>query len=133
MQSELDRMLDEFFGRPALARAEGVRLPTVDVSETADAVIVKAELPGVDKKDLEVEVMPDSLSLKAEVMREEEKKDEQFHRRERVWQRYERLIPLPAEVIADQVKATMKDGVLEVRMPKTERSKATTPRKIAVE
>lgn len=133
MQSELDRMLDEFFGRPALVRADGVRVPTVDVSETADAVIVKAEVPGVDKKDLAVEVMPDSLSLKAELTREEEKNDEQFHRRERVWQRYERLIPLPAEVITDQVKATMKDGVLEVRMPKTERSKATTPRKIAVE
>ena len=133
MQSELDRMLDEFFGRPALVRADGVRVPTVDVSETADAVIVKAEVPGVDKKDLAVEVMPDSLSLKAELAREEEKNDEQFHRRERVWQRYERLIPLPAEVVTNQVKATMKDGVLKVRMPKTERSKATTPRKIAIE
>lgn len=133
MQSELDRMFDEFFGRPAFVRPEGVRVPTVDVSETADAVIVKAEVPGVDKKDLEVEVTPDSLSLKAEVTREKEEKDRQFHRRERVWQRYERVVPLPAEVVTDQVKATMKDGVLEVRMPKSERSKATPPKKIAVE
>jgi HSP20 family protein len=96
-------------------------------------VIVKAEVPGVDKKDLEVEVTPDSLSLKAEVTREKEEKDRQFHRRERVWQRYERVVPLPAEVVTDQVKATMKDGVLEVRMPKSERSKATPPKKIAVE
>jgi len=133
MQSELDRMLDDFFGRPALVRAEGVRIPTVDVSETADAVLVKAEMPGVDKKDLAVEVMPDSLSLKAEMTQEKEEKGQQYHRRERVWQRYERVVPLPGEVVTDQVKATMKDGVLEVRMPKTERSKATTPRKIAIE
>ena len=133
MQSELDRMFDDFFGRPALVRAEGVRVPTVDVSETADAVLVKAEMPGVDKKDLNVEVMPGNLLLKAEITREKEEKDGQFHRRERVWQRYERVVPLPAEVVTDQVKATMKDGVLEVRMPKTERSKATTPRKIAIE
>jgi HSP20 family protein len=133
MQSDLDRMFEEFFGRPTLAPTDGVRIPLVDVSETADAVIVKAEVPGVDKKDLEVEVMPESLSLRAEVSTEKEEKDKTYHRRERVWQRFERIIPLPAEVVTDQVKATMKDGVLEVRMPKTERSKATTPRKISVE
>ena len=132
MQSDLDRMFEEFFGRPTLAPTDGVRIPLVDVSETADAVIVKAEVPGVDKKDLEVEVMPESLSLRAEVSTEKEEKDKTYHRRERVWQRFERIIPLPAEVVTDQVKATMKDGVLEVRMPKTERSKATTPRKISV-
>ncbi len=133
LQSDLDRMFEEFFGRPALATTEGVRAPTVDVSETADAVIVKAEMPGVDKKDIEVEVMPESISLKAEVIKEKEEREETYHRRERVWQRFERIIPLPAEVITDQAKATMKDGVLEVRLTKTERGKAKTPRKVSVE
>ncbi len=133
MQGELDRMFDEFFGRGALFRTEGIRVPSIDVSETADAVIVKAEVPGVDKKDLEIEAMPDSLSIKAEVSSEKEEKDKTYHRRERTWQRYERVIPLPAEVVTDQVKAIMKDGVLEVKLPKTERSKGAIPRKVSVE
>ena len=132
MQGELDRMFDEFFGRPALA-ASDIRVPSVDVSETADSVVVKAEVPGVSKKDLEVEVMPESISLKAEVTQEKEEKDKTYHRRERVWQRYERVIPLPAEVMTDQAKATMKDGVLEVVLPKSERSKAATPKKLSIE
>ncbi len=132
LQSELDRALDEFFGRSVM-KADGVRAPTVDVSETAEEVIVKAELPGVEKKDVQVEVLPESLSLKAEVIQEKEEKERTYHRRERVWRHYERLIPLPAEVITDKVKAVMKDGVLEVRMPKTEPSKETAPKKVAIE
>lgn len=132
VQTGLDRVFDEFFGRP-LPRQEGVRAPTIDMSETADEVVVKAELPGVDKKGLEVEALPESLSIRAEMSEEKEEKQQTYHRRERVWRRYERVIPLPAEVVTDQVKATMKDGVLEVRMPKTERSKADTPRKITIE
>ena len=132
MQGDLDRVFDEFFGRP-IARQEGVRAPALDVSETPDEVLVKAELPGVDKKDLEVEVLPESLSLRAETAEEKEEKEQTYHRRERTWRRYERLVPLPAEVVTDQAKAVMKDGVLEVRMPKTERGKAATPRKLTVE
>jgi len=132
LQSELDHAFDEFFGR-SLMKADGVRAPTVDVSETAEEVIVKAELPGVDKKDVQVEVLPESLSLKAEVIQEKEEKERTYHRRERVWRHYERLIPLPAEVITDKVKAVMKDGVLEIRMPKTEPSKETAPKKVAIE
>ncbi len=132
MQTDLDRVFDEFFGRP-WARQEGVRAPTVDVSETPEEVLVKAEMPGVDRKDLEVEVLPESLALRAEMSQEKEEKEQSYHRRERVWRRYERVIPLPAEVVTAQVKAAMKDGVLEVRMPKTERSRAATPRKVAVD
>lgn len=103
----------------------------MDVSETAEEVIVKMELPGVDKK--EVEVLPDSISLKAEVSEEREEKERTYHRRERVWRHYERLLPLPAEVVTDKVKATMRDGVLEVRMTKTEPSKEMAPKKVAIE
>ena len=132
MQGDLDCVFDEFFGRP-LARQEGVRAPTIDVSETSDEVLVKAEMPGVDKKDIEVEVLPESLSLRAQVSEEKEEKGQTCHRRERLCRRYERVIPLPAEVMTNEAKAIMKDGVLEVRMPKTERSKASTPRKLTVD
>lgn len=132
MQTDLDRVFDDFFGRP-LARTEGVRAPTVDVSETDEEVLVKAEMPGVDKKDIEVEVMPESLSLTAQMTTEKEEKEQTYHRRERVWRSYARVIPLPAEVVTDQVKATMKDGVLEVRLPKSAKSKAGAAQKVSVE
>ncbi len=134
-QRDLDRLFDSFFGRPLLRweQEEGVRLPAVDVSETESEVLVTAELPGVDRKDLEVEVLPEALSLKAETVKESEKREEAYHRRERVWGRFERTIPLPAEVVTDQVKAVFKDGVLEVRLPKTAQAKAATPKKIEIE
>jgi len=132
MQTDLDRVFEDFFGRP-VSRAEGVRAPTVDVSETDEEILVKAEMPGVEKKNIEVEVMPESLSLSAQTSEEKEEKEQTYHRRERVWRSYARVIPLPAEVVTDQAKATMKDGVLEIRLPKSARSKAETPRKVSVE
>lgn len=132
MQGDLDRVFDEFFGH-SLTRREDARPPAVDVSETADEVLVKAELPGVNKEDLQVEILPESLSLRAVTTAEKEEKERTYHRRERVWRRYERHIPLPAEVVTAEAKAALTDGVLEVRMPKTERSKETTPRKLPVE
>jgi HSP20 family protein len=134
MQTDLDRLFEEFFGRPMLSpEREGVRLPSVDVSETDTEVVVKAELPGVSRDNIEVEVRPESISIAAEMSKEEEQKEQTWHRRERVWGRYERVIPLPAEVITDQAKAKLKDGVLEVRMTKTERAKASTARKVKIE
>ncbi|HUU54946.1 MAG TPA: Hsp20 family protein [Armatimonadota bacterium] len=109
MQGDRDRVFEEFFGRP-LSRREGVRAPTVDMSETVDEVVVRAEMSEA-----------------------KEGKEETDHRRERIWRGYERAISLPAEVVTNQVKAVMKDGGLEMRLPKTARSKAATPRKVAVE
>jgi HSP20 family protein len=65
--------------------------------------------------------------------KETENKGETYHRRERVWGRFERTIPLPAEVVADRVKAVSKDGVLEIRLPKAERAKASTPKKVKID
>lgn len=134
-QRDVERMFDDFFGRPLrrLEVEEGVRLPAVDVSETDDEVVVKAELPGLSRDNLEVEVMPESLSLSGTMSQESEEKEGTYHRRERVWGRFERVIPLPAEVVSDQAKATLKDGLLEVRLPKTATAKAATPKKVNIE
>ena len=134
IQRDLDRMFDEFLGRPMMRwESEGVRTPTVDVAETADEVVVTAEVPGIERKHLEVEVLPESLALKAEMSKESEEKDSSFHRRERVWGRYERTIPLPTEVVSDKAQAKLKDGVLTVRVPKTERARSETPTRVKVE
>ncbi|UCC69186.1 MAG: Hsp20/alpha crystallin family protein [Armatimonadota bacterium] len=134
-QRDLDRLFDSFFGRPLLRweQEEGVRVPAVDLTETENEVVVTAELPGVERKDLDVEVLPEALTLKAEMSQESEQKEETYHRRERVWGRFERTLSLPAEVVADQVKAVFKDGVLEVRLPKTEQARAATPKKVNIE
>lgn len=134
MQSDLDRVFEEFFGRPTLRTwEEGVRMPAVDISETDEEVVVKAELPGVERDDIQVEVMPESLSLRAEMSKESEQKGETFHRRERVWGRFERTLPLPAEVVTDKTKATFKDGLLEVRLSKSDRAKAAAPKQVKIE
>jgi len=127
IQHEMDRFLRGFFG-PGVTEVEEferVRIPSVDISETGDEVIVKAEVPGIKKEDLDIEVMPEVLTLAAEVKREQEEggREETFHRRERVWQRFERTIPLPAEVKAGEVKAKLENGVLEIHLPKVEEEK----------
>jgi HSP20 family protein len=134
-QRDLDRLFDSFFGRPLVRWEEedGVRVPAMDVTETDSEIVVTAELPGVDRKDIDVEVLPESLSVKAEMSRETEGKERTYHRRERVWGRFERTVSLPAEALTDQVKAVLKDGVLEIRLPKTKRPKASTPRKVEID
>ena len=134
MQRDLDRLLSEFFGQP-LTRWEGEasRTPSVYVAETGDEVLVTADLPGVDRGGLEVEVTSDGLSLKAEMSSEREEKDASYSRRERVWSCFERWIPLPSEVLADKVEAKLKDGVLRVRLPKAQPAKVEEPTRVEVE
>lgn len=136
MEREMDRMMRRFFRPLVEAEAmEEVRIPSIDVSETEDEVIVKAEVPGIKKEDLSIEVLPDTLQLSAKLSREREEgaKEGTFHLRERVWGRFERSIPLPTEVKVDQVKAALHEGVLEVRLPKMEPTKAIQPRKVEVQ
>jgi HSP20 family protein len=135
MEREMDRMMRRFF-RPfaEIEEAEGVRIPSVDVSETENEVLVKEEIPGIKKEDLSIEVLPDTLRLSAQLSHErEEGKEGTYHLRERVWGRFERSIPLPVEVKVDEVKASLHEGVLEVRLPKMEPTKVTEPRKIEVQ
>ena len=134
-QRDLDRLFDSFFGRPLVRweGEEGIRVPAMDVTETDSEIVVTAELPGVDRKDIDVEVLPESLSVRAEMSRESEEREKTYHRRERVWGRFERTVSLPADAVTDQVKAVLKDGVLEIRLPKTERSKASTPKKVEID
>lgn len=137
MQRDMDRMFSDLFGQPLVRwereEGEGIRIPSVDLVETEQEVILTAELPGIDKDRIQLEVMPEQLTLSAEMREEREHKEGTLHRCERVWGRFERSIPLPVEVLTDQVKASFKDGILEVHLPKSERAKAATPRKVSIE
>jgi HSP20 family protein len=118
---EMDRLFDRFFEDwPSRLWPEGTQwAPSVDVSETPKEVIVKAELPGMDPKEIDVSVRGDVLTLRGERKKEEEKKGENFHRIERRYGAFTRSIRLPAEVDANKVSAEYKEGVLKINLPKT--------------
>jgi HSP20 family protein len=98
--------------------------PIVDVFEEKDDIVVKAELPGIEKDNIEVNLADHTLTIKGEKKKEEEIKEANYYRAERSYGSFLRTLDLPRDVRADQVKASFKNGILEVRMPKTEEAKA---------
>lgn len=118
LQREMDRLFEDFFRRGGLMR------PSVDVVETNDTVVVKAELPGMEPKDVDISVSDDRLTIKGERKAEKEEKGKTFYRMERCYGSFSRTIELPASVEADKAKADYKNGVLEITLPKTEQVKA---------
>jgi HSP20 family protein len=129
MQEEMNRYFDDFFGEQRRGLAEGAWLPAVDVSETDSEMVVRAELPGMTQDDIEVNLQDNVLTLKGEKKQEKKEEKENYHRVERSYGSFSRSFTLPAGVNQDEVKATFKDGVLEIAMPKTEEAK---PKKIAI-
>lgn len=91
--------------------------PRMDVYEKEGAIIVQAELPGLRKEDVQVEIEGEDLVIHGESKAASELKDEEYHRAERRYGSFYRRMPLPVGVIADQIQATLVDGVLEVRLP----------------
>ena len=123
--SDLDRWFGEFFDRsplPPYLWDEATEWPRVDVRDDDGEVVVRAEIPGVRKEDLEVTVTEDALTIRGESKQEEEEggKDKGYHRRELRYGRFARTIPLPTAVLAEKAKAKHSEGVLEVRLPKAE-------------
>ncbi|HXG02402.1 MAG TPA: Hsp20/alpha crystallin family protein [Candidatus Binatia bacterium] len=131
IQQEMNRLFDSFFGRPTSVQAgERLWVPLADMWETRDDLYVAFEVPGVREKDVSVSITGDLLTVKGERKWDKEIKEDSFHRLERVYGRFERAIPLPVPVQADKVKATYRDGVLEIRLPKAEEVK---PKEIKID
>jgi HSP20 family protein len=103
--------------------------PAVDVIEDDDKVVVKAELPGLTDKDVDISVVDNTLTIKGEKKQEEEKKEKGYHRLERSYGMFQRSIMLPASVTSEKAKASFKNGVLEIELPKQEEAK---PKQIKV-
>jgi HSP20 family protein len=98
-------------------------MPSLDVYEEKDSVVVKAELPGMKKEEVEVNLAGENLTIKGEKKEEQEVKEDDYYRRERSYGSFLRNVALPCDVKSDEIKASFKDGVLEIRMPKTEEAK----------
>jgi len=123
-RGEMDRLRDKLFGERPLVRAFTEEwLPSVDISETRDNFIVKAELPGLESKDVNVSISGDLLIIKGEKKKEEEEKDEHHHYVERYSGSFQRVFQLPTAVKGDKVEATFEKGVLKVTLPKVEEAK----------
>jgi HSP20 family protein len=102
--------------------AEGEWLPSIDVSETDGEISVRAELPGLEAKDIDLDISGDVLSIKGEKKGKEETKKENYYTRESYCGSFQRSIRLPAEVQSNKVEANFKNGVLDIRLPKSEKT-----------
>lgn len=100
--------------------------PAVDIYETDQNLVIKAELPGIDPKDLEVRVEDGTLYLKGERKYEREVKEESYHRVERSYGSFARTFSLPRTINTEDIKADYKDGILTLTMPKREEAKPKT-------
>jgi HSP20 family protein len=122
MPGEVNRLFDSFLGRPA-ASVPRTWAPVLDIHETKDELVLSFELPGVTDKDVSLSITGDLLTLTGERAANRDVKDENVYRVERVYGKFERSVQLPMPVQADKVKATYRDGVLEVKLPKVEEVK----------
>jgi len=123
VQNEVDRLIDSLYGCYPGDGSETSWMPVLDVEETKESLIVRAELPGMKKEDIKVSLVGDTLTITGERRHEAEQKDRTFHRIERSFGRFVRTMILPSDVKADKVAAAYKDGVLELTLPKADEAK----------
>jgi HSP20 family protein len=121
LQTEVNRVFDAFFGQGASASRRWV--PAMDLVETEDHLVLKADLPGLGSDDVEIEIKDGVLTVSGERRADHEEKSEGYFRVERSFGRFSRSLTLPKGVEADSVAAEFDDGVLEVRIPKPEERK----------
>ena len=134
LREEMDKLWNRFLGeRTSMEPFRRSWTPSLDVSETKDNISVKAEIPGMEAKDIDISLSDRILTLKGEKKREKEEGDENCHFTERSYGAFSRTIQLPQEVQTDKIKASYKNGVLTVTLPKTEEAKAKEEVEIKVQ
>ena len=127
----INNFFDESFGqsRARPTSTTGVWYPSVDILESKDSYLLRAELPGMKKEDFHLEVKDGTLTLSGERKSDEAANDVRYHSVERVAGKFTRSFSLPQTVKQDGIEATYRDGILEIRVPKVEEAK---PREIAI-
>jgi HSP20 family protein len=124
IQNEMNRMFDQFFtddfpfSTRLVARPAMDFLPKLDISETETEYKVTAELPGMEEKDIQIRLEKDTLVLSGEKKSETEEKEKTYHRVERSYGSFERVIPFDTQLDEDKVSAVFKNGVLTITLPK---------------
>ncbi|ACN98431.1 Hsp20/alpha crystallin family protein [Sulfurihydrogenibium azorense] len=127
IENEINKFLKEFMPQEITTEVVAWK-PRVDVYEKDNNIVVEAEIPGAKKEDIEVKIKDNAVVIRGEVKKEEEKKEENYYRSERFYGKFERVIPLPADVKVEEAKAEYQDGVLKLTIPK-----ATSEKEIKIE
>jgi HSP20 family protein len=124
-EREVDPFFRSFWNRPSefWDRSDAMTSPRLNVYEQDGNLVVEADVPGLKKEDLRIEMHGDHLTLRGETKHEQEKKDRNYYAKEVRYGSFERTVALPYEIAADNAKAEMKDGVLRVVLPKSEAAK----------
>jgi len=133
LQERMNRLFSDVRAQAPVRGEEivqGAWIPAVDIFETNEAIVLKAELPGITAQDISVEVKDNTLTLKGEKKFEKEVKEENYHRVERSYGSFQRAFTLPGTIHQEKVKAKFKDGILEIILPKVEEAK---PKQVKVE
>ncbi len=143
---DIDRLFDDYFTRGWLdpfrfkwpsyheqAETFEGKTPHVDLVERDDDIVIKAELPGVEKKDLDISVTSNTVTIKGAISHEEKEEKGNYYRCEISRGSYSRTLALPREVVEAKAKATLKDGMLELILPKAEQAKKATIHTVIIE
>lgn len=134
LRESMDKLFDDLLTtrRPG-QRGETAPIlwqPAIEAYETDQDLVIRAELPGIDPKNVEISVSGDTLTIKGEARAEQDEKRRNYHRRELRYGSFVRSLTLPTGVQGDQAKAAYRNGILEIRVPKSERAK---PKSVKVE
>jgi HSP20 family protein len=129
LQSEMNRLFNTVFDAPAAGGGLRRWVPAMDLVETQEAFVLRADLPGLSEENVNIEIEDNVLTVSGERNAEHESREEGFHRMERAFGSFSRSLTLPKGVDADAVKASFDRGVLEVTVPKPEQAK---PRRISI-
>ena len=124
VRRQMDRLWDSFLEGGLRRRSEeGEWLPSLDVAETKSELVVKAEAPGLDPKDIDISLSDGVLTIKGEKRQEKEEKEADYHLVERSYGSFTRSVQLPREVQSDKISASYKNGILKITLPKSEEAK----------
>ena len=127
LQDRMNRLFDQALSRTRTDEEEGLTastwVPAIDIIETADSIVMRAELPGVNRENIDIQVRDNTLTLKGERTFERDVKDENYLRIERSYGAFQRAFNLPTVIQQDKIKAVFRDGVLEMTIPKAEEAK----------
>ena len=129
LKSQMDKIFESLMGEGEDIRT-GSWVPPVDIYETENEIVIKAEVPGDSQKDIEIKVEDDTLIIRGEKRFERDMEKETYHRAERVYGKFQRSFILPKSIEKDNIKATLKQGVLTLVLPKKEEVK---PKEISIQ
>jgi HSP20 family protein len=124
LQDAMDKLFDEMITQPGGISPLEQIVPALDMYQTANEIVIKASLPGLNAEDMDISIAGDVLTIKGELLKETEDSKATYHIRERRWGSFTRSINLPAPVVADKAKAEFENGVLKLTLPKAEEVQA---------